>query len=83
MLSKNRSTIRTVDTKDRTSTGIDYPPSIPVDDVERGSEIISSDSVCPADASAEWSDSQPSSLELLRQLETCVRELLEVNSKGR
>jgi hypothetical protein len=83
MLSKNRSTVRTADTKDRTSTGIEYPPSIPVDDVERVSENISSNTVCPANDPPEWSDSQLSSLELLRQLETCVRELLEVNSKGR
>lgn len=83
MLSKNRSIVRTADTNDRTSTGIDYPPTIPVDDVEPVSENISSRTRFPTGDSPEWSDSQLSSLELLRQLETCVRELLEVNSKGR
>jgi hypothetical protein len=83
MHSRNRPIVRTADTRDRTSTGIDYPPSIPVDGVEQASAIFSGGSVDSANDPPSWSISQLSSLELLRQLETCVRELLEVNSKGR
>jgi len=83
MLSRNRPIVRTADTRDRTSTGIDYPPSIPVDDVELTSARISREGVDAVGDPPEWSVSQLSSLEMLRQLETCVRELLEVNSKGR
>ena len=74
MLSRTRPIVRTADTTDRTSTGIDYPPSIPVDGVELvGANFAGHDVDSP--------DDPP--LELLRQLETCVRELLEVNSKSR
>jgi hypothetical protein len=67
MHSRNRSTVRMLDTQDRTSTGIDYPPSIPVD----GEELVHDSRT----------SSSPTSVELLRQLEACVRELLEMNSK--
>jgi hypothetical protein len=83
MLSRNRAIVRSADTTNRTSTGIDYPPSIPVDGVDRANARISSDPAASADNQPVWSAAQLSSLELLRQLETCVRELLEVNAKGR
>jgi hypothetical protein len=83
MLSRNRPIVRTADTRDRTSAGIDNPPSTPADDVELARSRISGECTDAVDGPPEWSLSQLSSLEMLRQLETCVRELLEVNSKGR
>jgi len=68
MHSRSRSSVRTLDAKDRSSTGINYPPLIPVDGENQ---------VHGLSASA----SRPTSLELLRQFEACVRELLEMNTK--
>jgi hypothetical protein len=68
MHSRNRSIVRMLDTQDRPSTGIKYPPLIPVD----GEELMQG---------SRTSSAPPTSVELLRQLEACVRELLEMNSK--
>jgi hypothetical protein len=84
MLSRNRSSARSWDARDRTSTGIKCPPLIPVDGVDSLSKGSSPSSTFRAiDAAPRWSPEQPTSLELLRQLEACVRELLEINSKER
>jgi hypothetical protein len=84
MLSRNRSIVCNRDTRDRRSTGIILPPLIPVDGVEslgNGSATVAT--LRTIDATPRRSARPPTSLELLRQLEACVRELLEINSKER
>jgi len=81
MLSRNRSITPTVDTVDRSSTGITGPPGIPVD----GEHLVRSHDAAPSmtlhgTTAGRLSDAPLTSLELLRQLEAFVRELFELSS---
>jgi hypothetical protein len=71
MISRNDSSTRQGNYTSRSSTGIITPPLIPVDD-----DGPSRARVAPNSAS-------PTSLELLRRLEACVRELLEYGANDR
>jgi hypothetical protein len=67
----------------RSSTGTTTSPSVPVDDVyemasvpvssENDGSMVSSFSAAPL----------PTTVDLFRQLEACVRDLLEINSRQR
>jgi hypothetical protein len=84
MLSRDRSTVRTLDTKSRSSTGIIYPPLVPVDDVDLAiSPPSTSATRLRAGDTMSGLTQPPTSVELVRKLEACVRELLEISLKGR
>jgi hypothetical protein len=84
MLSRNRSIVRTLDAKSRSSTGTIHPPLVPVDDDELAIPALSaSDTRGWADSASLGPAQTPTSVELVRKLEACVRELLEISSKER
>jgi hypothetical protein len=84
MLSRVRSIVRSADTRVRSSTGTNYPPLVSVDGVNSSNTISGAQdpSHC-ATRSPYRTVPPPTSLELVRQLEACVRELLEISSKDR
>jgi hypothetical protein len=69
--------------KVRSSTGTVISPLVPVDGVElmRGC-VATVAALRQGPSSANSSHDQPTSIELLRQLEACVRELLDISAKG-
>jgi len=84
MPSRVRSIVRTLDTKGRSSTGTIYPPLVPVDDVALATATPrTSDARGWATSASLGSAQAPTSIELVRKLEACVRELLEISSKER
>ncbi len=84
MLSRDRSIVRTLDTKGRSSTGTIYLPLVPVDDVELALPTPgTSDTRGWANGASLGPAHAPTSVELVRKLEACVRELLEISSKER
>ena len=84
MLSRDRSIVRTLDTKGRSSTGTIYLPLVPVDDVELALPTPgTSDTRGWANSASLGPAHAPTSVELVRKLEACVRELLEISSKER
>jgi hypothetical protein len=82
VFSRTRSNVRTVDAPDRSSTGITYAPLVPVDDVDvrgpRGESYVAR-----RGGTAPWPDRLPTSLELVRRLEACVHQLIEISVKER
>jgi hypothetical protein len=67
----------------RSSTGTTTPPLVPVDDVYEMASVPISSENDGSGASSLSAARLPSSLDLLRQLEACVRDLLEVSSRHR
>jgi hypothetical protein len=83
VLSQRNSPVRRLDSSSRSSTGIFTPPLIPVDDDGRSGEMPTTrDATVPARETVASADRSPTSIELLRQLEACVRELLEISANG-
>lgn len=78
-----RPTSQREDRKIRSSTGTAFSPLVPVDGVEmiRGyvATVAAQRQGTPVTNTA---NEQPTSIELLRQLEACVRELLDISAKG-
>lgn len=84
MLLQNKLIVRTADTKSRASTGTIYPPLVSVDGVESTRRVGEVSEMSRGDiGAAQWGQTLPTSLELLRRLESCVRELIAVSSKDR
>jgi hypothetical protein len=80
MLSRNRTIVHTLDTKDRPSTGITRLPLIPVDGDTSNRNFNVTPGATPRGSSVGRMAEQPlTSLELLRQLEAFVRELFEIS----
>jgi len=80
MLSRNRSIVHSRDTTDRPSTGITRLPLIPVDGDTSKSNVDKTRGVTHRGDSSVQMTAQPlTSLELLRQLEAFVHELLEIS----
>jgi len=83
VLTLNKLSVPPRDTASRSSTGIRTPPLIPVDDDGRSDELPATHvAPGPPAETVGCLDKAPSSLELLRQLEACVRELLEISALG-
>jgi hypothetical protein len=83
MLSQRKSSVPSLDSSSRSSTGIFTPPLIPVDDDgQSGGRSIARGATLPERETVGSGDKAPTSLELLRQLEACVRELLEISAHG-
>jgi hypothetical protein len=88
MLSKNKMIVRKADTKSRSSTEtiyppLVYPPLVSVDGDESMRRVREADAGRAERGSPQWAQSLPTSLELLRRLESCVRELIEISTKAR
>lgn len=80
MLSRNRTIVHTLDTKDRPSTGITSLPLIPVDgDASKHNSDATPRGTCHSSSVEHLAEQPLSSLELLRQLEAFVRELFEIS----
>jgi hypothetical protein len=83
MLSPRKSPVPRLDRSSRSSTGIFTPPLIPVDDDAQSFMTSRARGAAPPVRETVVSrDKAPTSLELLRQLEACVRELLEISAHG-
>jgi hypothetical protein len=82
MFLRTRSNVRTADAQDRSSTGTTYAPLVPVDDVDpRG--LRGEDFSARRGGAALWPDRLPTSIELVRRLEACVHQLIEISVKER
>jgi len=81
MLSKNRTTVHSLDTTNRPSTGITRLPLIPVDGDSSRNIVDNGPKIMLSGSGTNQLSGQPlTSLELLRQLEAFVRELFEITS---
>jgi hypothetical protein len=77
------STSRHEERKIRPSTGTVISPLVPVDGVELMRGYVSAVAVQRQNSSKEMTaQEQPTSIELLRQLEACVRELLDISAQS-
>lgn len=71
------------DKKIRSSTGVVFSPLAPVDGVELfRSRVAMVEAERRGMAGEKDVQQPPTSLELLRQLEACVRELLDISAQG-
>lgn len=80
MLSRNRTIVHTLDTKDRPSTGITRLPLIPVDgETSKRNFKVKPRPTLRGNSGDQMAEQPLTSLELLRQLEAFVRELFEIS----
>ena len=81
MLSRNRSTVHSLDATDRPSTGITRLPLVPVDGDSSANTVADTHGAMLHGSGARQVSERPlTSLELLRQLEAFVRELFEIST---